>query len=675
MTNLCSRILLTCLVLGGLAQPAVPEEVDLREVNNGNVILEGVPGIPERLTESIDRFLEVRSASLADWSKDGSSIYITTRFGNVQQLHEVAAPGAYRRQLTYFDEPLTGVTRQPKGDHLTFLMDKGGSEFSQIFAFDPATGESRRLSDGTSRNGAVSWSREGDKLAFQSTRRNGKSNDIWLLDPSAPESARLALAAEDGSWWAASDWSDDDSQLLVRQYVSVTDSRMHLLDLSTGQSRLLLGSESEPAKTLGINPVFSADGNGVFVATDIGSDVTRLGYLDLASGELQTITDEITWDVRAFTLNDDRSQAAFVVNEDGIDRLYLIDPRTKEYTAVESIPIGLIRDMAFSPTGDRLALELDTASTPSDVFTLELGEGPLESGELVRWTFSELGGLDSDSFSEPELVSYPTFDQVDGSPRQVPAFVYRPQGAGPFPVIISIHGGPEGQYRPRFRSTVQMWVSALGTAVIAPNVRGSTGYGRDYVRLDNGFKREDSVKDIGALLDWIATQPDLDSSRVAVYGGSYGGYMVLASLVHYSDRLKAAVDIVGISNFVTFLENTQDYRRDLRRVEYGDERDPDMREFLDKISPSNNAHKITTPLFVAQGQNDPRVPVTESEQIVKAVRKAGYDVWYMNALNEGHGFRKKENSDLYRAIVVLFFEKYLLDRDPNSEEIDYSHSP
>ncbi len=673
MTKLCPRILLTCLVIGGLARPAVAGEVNRREVNNGQVVLEGVPEIPTRLTESIDRFLETRSASFADWSKDGSSIYITTRFGNVRQLHEVAAPGAYRRQLTFFDEPLTSVARRPKRDQLTFLMDEGGSEFSQIFAFDPANGESRRLSDGTSRNGAVTWSRNGDQLAFQSTRRNGKSNDVWILDPSAPESARLALAADDGSWWAASDWSEDDDRLLVRQYVSVTDSRIHLLDLSTGQSRLLLGSASDPAKTLGIDPVFSADGGGVFVATDIGSDVTRLGYLDLASGELETITDEITWDVRAFAFNDDRSQAAFVVNEGGIDRLYLIDPQTKEYAAVESMPIGLIRDMAFSPTGDRLALELDTASAPSDVFTLQLGQRPLASGELVRWTFSEVGGLDSGSFSEPELINYPTFDRVDGNPRLVPAFVYRPRGEGPFPVIISIHGGPEGQYRPRFRSTVQMWVSELGAAVIAPNVRGSTGYGRDYVRLDNGFKREDSVKDIGALLDWIEVQPDLDSSRVAVYGGSYGGYMVLASLVHYSDRLKAAVDIVGISNFVTFLENTQDYRRDLRRVEYGDERDAAMREFLDRISPSNNAHKITAPLFVAQGQNDPRVPVTESEQIVRAVRESGYDVWYMNALNEGHGFRKKENSDLYRSIVVLFFEKYLLDRGHGSGATDYSH--
>ena len=572
----------------------------------------------------------------------------------------MSGPGGYRRQITYYDEPLSGANRQPGGDRMTFLMDQGGSEFSQIFTLDPATGESQRLTDGASRNGAVIWNRAGDRIAFQSTRRNGESNDVWVMDPSDPASATLVLAAEDGSWWAASDWDASGERLLIRQYVGSTDSRLHLLDLATGKTRRLLGSETEPAKILGVNPLFSKNGKGVFVATDIGSDFTRLGYFELETGVLETLTQDIAWDVHSLTMNSERTRAAFLVNEEGFDRLYLFDPRTRKYAPVTSLPQSVVRDAAFDPAGKRLALQLDTGAAPSDVFVLALGDQPLEYGELVQWTFSEVGGLDTSTFSKPELVRFPTFDQVEGHPRQIPAFVYRPAGEGPFPVIISIHGGPEGQYRPNFRSTVQMWISELGAAVIAPNVRGSSGYGRTYLQLDNGFLREDSVRDIGALLDWIETQPDLDSERVAVIGGSYGGYMVLASLVHYSDRLQAAVDIVGISNFVTFLENTQSYRRDLRRVEYGDERIPEMRAHLEKISPSRSADKITTPLFVAQGQNDPRVPVTESEQIVEAVRGAGYDVWYMNALNEGHGFRKKENSDLYRALVVLFFERYLL---------------
>jgi dipeptidyl aminopeptidase/acylaminoacyl peptidase len=294
---------------------------------------------------------------------------------------------------------------------------------------------------------------------------------------------------------------------------------------------------------------------------------------------------------------------------------------------------------------------------------LELGQGPLDYGNLVRWTYSEVGGLDTTAFREPELISYPTFDEVDGKPREIPVWVYKPAGEGPYPVVVSIHGGPEGQSRPWFVSTYQMWLARLGVAVVVPNVRGSSGYGKTYLGLDNGFKREDSVKDIGALLDWIALQPDLDADRVAVFGGSYGGYMVLASAVHYSDRLRAAVDIVGISSFVTFLENTQDYRRDLRRVEYGDERDPEMRAHLEKISPLNNVEKISVPMFVVQGENDPRVPVTEATQMVAALREQGNTVWYMNALNEGHGYRKKENRDIYQQATVLFLQQYLVGQE------------
>ncbi|MEE8137781.1 MAG: S9 family peptidase, partial [Thermoanaerobaculia bacterium] len=417
---------------------------------------------------------------------------------------------------------------------------------------------------------------------------------------------------------------------------------------------------------LGITPEFDASGKGIFLATNAQSDYTQLGHMDLESGEIEFITGDIPWDVEELAISSDGRRTAFIVNEGGVDRLYLLDPETYAYRLVEEIPIGLAGGMRFSPDGRRLALTLNTAKTPSDVFTLELGEEATSVEGLTRWTFSEVGGLDTTRFVEPELIHYPTFDQVDGKPRMIPAFIYKPKGPGPHPVIVSIHGGPEVQYRPRFSSTLQMWIAELGAAVIAPYVRGSSGYGKEDVKLDNGYLREDSVKDIGALLEWIAGQGDLDADRVAVYGGSYGGYMVLATLVHYSDRLRAGVEIVGISNFVTFLENTQDYRRDLRRVEYGDERDPAMREFLAEISPNNHADKITAPLLVAQGQNDPRVPVTESQQIVRDVRSAGYDVWYMNALNEGQGFRKKENRDLYREAVVLFFRKHLLG-DPGEQ--------
>jgi dipeptidyl aminopeptidase/acylaminoacyl peptidase len=290
----------------------------------------------------------------------------------------------------------------------------------------------------------------------------------------------------------------------------------------------------------------------------------------------------------------------------------------------------------------------------------------LGSKQLQRWTQSEVGGLDTSKFVAPTLVRYPTFDQTDGdarnkSRRTIPAFLYKPANArGKLPVIINIHGGPESQSTPAFSANTQFLTNELGVAVLVPNVRGSSGYGKSYLALDNAAKREDSVKDIGALLDWIATQPDLDASRVGVMGGSYGGYMVLASLMHYSDRIKAGIDVVGISDFVTFLNNTESYRRDLRRAEYGDERDAQMRAFLEKISPTANAKNITIPLFVAQGANDPRVPASEAAQIVRTVRGNGGDVWFVEFKDEGHGFRKKPNVDYFRAATMLFWRKNLI---------------
>jgi dipeptidyl aminopeptidase/acylaminoacyl peptidase len=633
-------------------------EIERRTLNDGNLVLEDIPEIPAQLVEDLRQYQNVRSAGLIDWTRDGRGLFIGTRFGEVSQIHLVEQPGGARRQLTFFEEPVRGAHRRPEHTDLLFGMDEGGNEFTQLYLFDPQTATRRLLTDGKSKNSGARWSRDGKLLAYQSTRRNGAANDVWLMSPEDPAATQLVLKAPDGTSWSPSGFSDDKKTLIIQQYVSAILSRVHLLDLASGERRVFAVRGDIPGRNSGA--AFDRSGNGLFYLTDAAGEFLQLAHRPLAAdGEPTIITKDIPWDVTAYSLSDDRSRGAFVTNEDGLSRLYLLDPAGLGYRAVGGLPSGLIGGLAFSPDGTRLAMTMDTAKTASDVFVLALDDPPLGHGELVRWTFSEVGGLDTSRFSEPELVRYPTFDTVDGKPRTIPAFVYKPEGKGPHPVIIAIHGGPEGQFRPRFSSRTQLWIDQLGAAVIAPNVRGSAGYGKSFLSLDNGFLREDSVKDIGALLDWIATQPDLDQDRVAVVGGSYGGYMVLASAVHYSARLKAAIDIVGISNFVTFLENTQDYRRDLRRVEYGNERDPAMRAHLQKISPLNNVAKIKIPLFVVQGQNDPRVPVTEAEQVVQAVRDLGQPVWYMNALNEGHGYRKKENRDIYSQAVVLFLQKHL----------------
>ena len=620
----------------------------------GNLVIEGIPEIPQRIVDRMMQYQSTRSAYLHDWDSTGEGMLISTRFGETSQLHLVEKPGGARRQITFFPEPVRGAVMCPDSSThgFLFMKDIGGGEFYQVFYFDLEDGAYSMVTDGSSRNGGVCWSNRGDRFVYYSTKRNGRDWDLFLSDLEHPHEARPIL--QEGGTWFPEDWSPDDTRLLVMKYISINESYCYTLDVASGE---LTGINPTEEKTQYGAAAWAKDGKGVFLTSDAGSEFLRLRYYDLAEKTCADLTGAIPWDVEAIELSPQGDRLAFTVNEGGISKLYLLDTQTKTYKQVSGIPVGQIYGLHFHPDGTRLALVINTPQTPGDIYVLHL-----DDEALVRWTFSEVGGLDTDGFIVPELIHYETFDKVDGKPRMIPAFYYKPtKGKAPYPVLISIHGGPESQYVPYFSYTVQYYLNELGIAVLAPNVRGSSGYGKRCLKLDNGYQREDSVKDIGKLLDWIEKQPELDASRIAVKGGSYGGYMALASLTHYDDRLRCGVSNVGISNFVTFLENTQEYRRNLRRVEYGDERDPDMRAFLMRISPTTNAHKITKPLFVAQGLNDPRVPAGESEQMVSAIRENGGEVWYLLAKDEGHGFRKKRNRDYYTNAVVLFLEKYLLE--------------
>ena len=645
--NLYTKFFVLCFVSINISS-----EVFTTSANNGNLILEDIPEIPQNIKDDLKRFQSVRSAPFRGFDVTGKKIYISTGFGNVSQLHLVERPDGARNQITYFDEPIGSVSKQPNGSLIAFTMDAGGSENAQIFMLNPVDGSYDLLSDGESRNGGPLWDNSGKMIAYRSNRRNGASNDVWMMSIDSPKSAEILLEATDGTSWGPIDWSEDNSKILIQNYISVTNSKVYILDTVTKDKRLILGDKNTQSVNSGLS--FDKDSSGVFYVTDEFGEFNNLAHKNLKTDEITLITKDIGWDVDGFTISKDGKRAAFKVNENGYSSLYLLNTSSFKYKKISSIPIGLIGGIQFNDKADMLGLSINTYMSPSESYTLELKNNPLRYGELTKWTNSEIGGLDTASFISPKLMSYKSFDGLD-----IPAFIYAKESKEPLPVIIYIHGGPEGQSRPSFSSTFQLWINQLNAAVITPNVRGSKGYGKTYLGLDNGFNREDSVKDIGALIEWVEKQPNLDSSRIAVYGGSYGGYMVLASAVNYSDKLKAAIDIVGISNFVTFLTNTQDYRRDLRRVEYGDERNPEMRAFLEEISPNNNVEKINVPMFVAQGENDPRVPVTESEQIVQSLRDANKIVWYMNALNEGHGYRKKENRDLYQQAVILFLEQHL----------------
>lgn len=624
--------------------------VKVERIQNGNIATENVPAVDAALGERLSAYLAARSASLLGWTPDGKGILITTRFGETSQLHLVAGPMMDRQQLTFAAEPITSAEFSPaKGStDLVYTWDKGGSEYFQFFHLDIATGKTTLVTDGKSRNQGLVWNHKGDKFAFSSTRRDGKNTDVYV--GGLKDAATVApLVAQTGSWGAVA-FSQDDAKLLVGQYVSITKSTLSVVDTGTGTlTRIMPGKDNIALSGVG----FTADGKGVFLTSDEEGEFKRLGLHDLASGTTKWITADDPWDVEGATLSHDGRKLAYLLNEGGWSTLRLIDAKSLKPLKLPELPKGIIGGVSFSPDGKKLGLSLTTPTAPADVYVIDL-----EKGKVEQWTKSEVGGLNTASFADATLVQFPTFDQVDGKPRQIPAFLFKPKNAtGKLPVIMLIHGGPEGQSRPNFSSTVQFWANELGAAVLLPNIRGSDGYGKTYLGLDNGFKREDSIKDIGALIDWIATQPDLDKDKIVVAGGSYGGYATLAAMTHYNDKLAGGADTVGISNFITFLEATAEYRRDLRRPEYGDERDPEMRAFLQKISPLTNASKITKPMLVIQGFNDPRVPVGEAEQMVAAIRKNGGDVGYVLAMDEGHGFKKKSNQFVASMAQAQFFQK------------------
>ncbi len=620
----------------------------------GNLVLEDVPDIPKEISARIQQYQNTRSASFADWIPNRDGMLMATRFGNTTQLHLLQQPGGARNQITFFEEPVGNGSFCPLAEYNGFLFtkDSGGNEFSQIFWYDMSKRESEMLSDGESVNFGMAWSNKGDRFAFTSSRRNKKDFDVYTSGMNAPKEAELQLDKGNG-YWITTDWSPDDTKLLLIQYLSSTKSNSYVLDLGTKELTQLNDPNSE---AVFLGSFWDASGESVYITTNQGKEFNTLAKFDLGTKELTYITGDIPWNVNEIAVNKQRTQAAFTVNENGFSQLYLLDLSTLEYNKVDGLPVGQLYSLSFHPTKNQLALVMNTTKTPGDIFSLDLGTLKPE-----RWTYSEVGGLDTSTFPSPELIEYETYDAVDGKKRRIPAFVYKPtRSEGPFPTLISIHGGPEGQHVPRFSSFYAFLANEMGIAIVAPNVRGSAGYGKTYLKLDNGFNREDSVKDIGKLIEWLQQQPEFDNDRIAVYGGSYGGYMVLSSMFNFNDKLRCGVDIVGISNFVTFLENTEEYRRDLRRAEYGDERDPKMREHLLAISPTNHVEKIKKPLFVIQGANDPRVPASESEQMVKSIRENQGSVWYMLAKDEGHGFRKKENRDRMTEAIALFLEANLL---------------
>jgi dipeptidyl aminopeptidase/acylaminoacyl peptidase len=624
------------------------------------VSVEGVPEVPRQDFEDIRRYRDINFASFVDWFPDGG-LLVASRYGNLTQLHRVEAPLQAPALLTRGDDPVSQGRCLPDGTVL-FSRGKGGDENFQLYRLDPQSGDESLLTDGKSRNLLSRPSPDGKRIAFTSTKRNGKDADVYILDLEKGGEPELVFPV-DGETWTLESWSPDGSSAALLHYVSANESYLRILDLAAKTSRELppeLPGLAKDAKVSRSELHFGSGGRSLIFVSDARGEFQELVRLDLESDKAEWLSDGISWDVDEVDVSRDGLTAAFTVNRDGYSDLYVIEGLDGRIVRRRiQLDDALVGGLAFDGSGRRLGLGYGTptASVEAAVFDLD-------GASLKFHTRSDAAGFQAADFSAPVLIRYPSHDA-----REIPAFVYLPKRrpssyASRIPVLINIHGGPESQHRPGFSSLIQHHVRELGIAVIAPNVRGSTGYGKTYSLLDNGLKREDAVRDIGALLDWIRDQGSvrygLDPERVAVNGGSYGGFMVLASLVRFGERLRAGIDAVGVSDFITFLENTSAYRRHLRRAEYGDERDPEMRRFFEAISPARNIGRLRSALLLVHGKNDPRVPFSETVQVVERARATGQPVWTLYADNEGHGFTRKENRDYQEATAVMFLREFVL---------------
>ena len=609
------------------------------------IAVDGAPPVPVAVVDATRPYMEYRTAAFLDWNPATRGMLISTRFASVPQLHTVAGPGMARQQISFEAEPLA-AWYAPNDGTLVVRKDKGGDEFFQLYTLKD--GRLTLLTDGKSRNEFQAFSHDGQWIAYSSTRRNGIDSDLYVVNPRDPATNCLVVQVKGGGW-SIDGFAPDGKGAVVRQYISIQKSNLWWLDLASGKPTPI-GDHGKPVSYAAAD--FAPDGT-LWVTSDEGSDYQRLGTLDPRTGKFTPRAPDVKGDVEEFSIADDGSFIAYAVNETGISKLRLLDPKTGTVRDVTALPSGVISTLKVAPWG-AIGLTLSSAKVPADAFAIDP-----KTLAVTRWTTSETGGLDPAANVDPELVQVKSFDG-----ETVTGFLYRPDPAkfpGKRPLIVNIHGGPEGQTTPGFKGRANYLINELGIAVFYPNVRGSSGFGKRFVGLDNGpFHREDSVKDIGPLLDRLQSDPAIDPAKMAVTGGSYGGYMCYASAIRYGDRLKAADCIVAISNFVTFLENTQGYRRDLRRAEYGDERDPKQRAQLTAISPLTSVDRLTIPLMVVTGANDPRVPKSEADQMVAAVRAKGRPAWHIVGLNEGHGFAKKENADYQFWTEIGFWKANLL---------------
>ncbi|WP_169976734.1 S9 family peptidase [Tautonia rosea] len=628
------------------------------------ITTEGVPPISRTLERALAPYRTVPGFGFEGWLGDRRELLIRAGAAPSGQVFSVVTPGAPPQQLSRLSARLLGVEPRPGRNQFVVLYDTEGNESVQLALIDTRVGLIGRLTDGHSRHSEPRWSRDGRSLALTGDARNGRDFDVYLIRPDDPEPTPILLAEAEGLT-TVEDWSPDDRSVVTVEVNAGHDVRVRTIDVESGASTVILPGPGTSGVHSPASPRWSANGESIFLTVYDGGEYRRLARLDLASGDLQILSDSIETDVESFAVADDGKTLAVTVHDDGYSSLRILDAETGKELARPDVPDGQIDSLSFRPGSNEVAFNLETPREPSQAYSVIVS-----TGVVVRWTRSLPGSTGVRIPNSPERLRYPSFDG-----REIPVFIFRPDPRrfpGPRPVLIDLHGGPQAQARPSFLGPDAYIVSELGIALVVPNVRGSSGYGLSYLQLDDREHREDAVRDIGALLDWIAHQPEYDPNRLVIRGGSYGGYLVLASMARFGDRITAGINLAGISDFETFMADQPPLRLDLLRLEFGDERDPNTQDFFRTISPLRRADQITSPLLVVQGRNDPRVPVAEARQIVDAVRENGVPVWYVLAENEGHGYSRAENLEFLRAVEATFLVEHLrktrlpVDSEPSS---------
>ena len=627
--------------------------------------IENVPPIEQRVVDRVARYTEFRGHRLLDWHPHRKELLVARRGESTTQVYRLAGPGAALEPLTDSAEPIGNASYPPQfapqpanadapNDYFVFGRDTGGDERFQVYRYDIAARRATPLSDPTKRAGGGVWARSGERFYYaaipvgQRVESTQLTTEIRAVNPRDPSTDRQVFSLP-GIGWGISDLSPDERTLAVTQFASVNESFLWVVDLRSGTRRLLTPKRGEEQVRYG-SAAFTIDGRGLITTSDRDSEFRRLIEIDVARRNERLIVGH-GWDIGLFSLSRDGRRLAYLTNEDGEGVLRIIDPRSGSPISIPAIPAGAIGGLRWADDNRTLGFTISSVREVAAVYALDVVAGAIE-----RWSPRELANVNTADFIAPQRVRWQSFDG-----RTISGYLFLPPArfTGRRPVIIDFHGGPESQWRPGFMGRMNYYLNELGIALLFPNVRGSTGYGKTFVTLDNGRLRENAVRDVGALLDWIDASEQLDRARVMVSGASYGGYMSLATAINYPDRIACALSEVGITNFVSFLQNTESYRRDLRRVEYGDERDPAMRRILDDISPLNRVDRIKRPLMIVHGENDPRVPVSEARALIDRVKKNGQPVWSIIAADEGHGFAKKPNADYLFYSTLAFAQSCL----------------